>query len=113
MSDAAIGSDLRDALITEPEGPQLLSWDSRARRMVTVYLPLACFLIILLFPFYWMVVTAFKPDQELLDYKHNNPFWITSPTLHNITKLLFETDYPHWLATTMGVAFGATALSLI
>ncbi|HEX3350307.1 MAG TPA: carbohydrate ABC transporter permease [Acetobacteraceae bacterium] len=114
MTEATIdGPHLVDTVVTESDGPQILSWDNRARRVVTIYLPLACFMIILLFPFYWMVITAFKPDQELLDYKHNNPFWISSPTLHNITKLLFQTEYPHWLATTMGVAFGATALSLV
>jgi multiple sugar transport system permease protein len=112
MTEAAVAADLRDQVITEAEGPQVLSWDSRARRVVMIYLPLACFLLILLFPFYWMVITAFKPDSELLDYKNNNPFWINSPTLHNITKLLFETDYPRWLVTTMGVAVGATVLSL-
>ncbi|MCW3476521.1 carbohydrate ABC transporter permease [Limobrevibacterium gyesilva] len=98
---------------TEPEGPQLLSWDSRARRVVTIYVPLACFLVILLFPFYWMGITTFKPNSELLNYKDNNPFWISSPTLDNIRKLLFETDYPRWLTTTMAVAFASTALSLV
>jgi len=95
------------------DAPELLSWDSRARRVVTLYVPLACFLLILLFPFYWMAVTAFKPNDELLDYKTHNPFWITSPTLENIRKLLFDTDYPRWLTTTMLVAFGATFLSLL
>ena len=39
--------------------------DAAPRRMVTVYLPLACFVIVLLFPFYWMTVTTFKPNEEL------------------------------------------------
>jgi multiple sugar transport system permease protein len=97
---------------SEPENATYLSWDSRARRMVTVYLPLACFIVILLFPFYWMTITAFKPNAELLDYKNHNPFWVSSPTLDNIRKLLFDTDYPRWLMTTMGVALGATIISL-
>jgi len=99
--------------VTEGEGPQLLSWDSRARRIVTVYIPLVIFLIVLLFPFYWMAVTTFKPDNELLDYKNHNPFWISSPTLDNIRKLLFDTDYGHWLVTTMFVAIGSTFLSIL
>jgi multiple sugar transport system permease protein len=90
----------------------LPAWESRARRLVTVYLPLGCFMLILLFPFYWMAITAFKPNEELLDFHHHNPFWIDSPTLENIRKLLFETDYPRWLTTTMLVAAGSTALSL-
>ena len=92
--------------------PDTMEWDSRARRMVMIYLPLACFVVILLFPFYWMAITSFKPNAELLDYKAHNPFWITSPTLAHIKHLLFETAYPHWLVTTMWVATGATFLSL-
>ena len=32
------------------------------RRLVTLYLPLSVILIVLLFPFYWMALTAIKPD---------------------------------------------------
>ncbi|WP_424812422.1 carbohydrate ABC transporter permease [Roseococcus sp. YIM B11640] len=92
--------------------PETMHWDSRARRMVVLWIPLACFLLILLFPFYWMTVTAFKPDAELYDFSTHNPFWISSPTLQHIRKLLFETSYPHWLTTTMLVSIGATTLSL-
>lgn len=92
--------------------PETMTWDSRSRRMVTIYLPLACFLVILLFPFYWMTITAFKPNAELYDYNTHNPFWITSPTLDHIRLLLFGTAYPRWLLTTMIVAFSATFLSL-
>ena len=112
MSDLAadvVQGEIREA---GPKDTAVMAWDSRARRLVTIYLPLACFLLVLLFPFYWMTITAFKPDAELLDYKHHNPFWIHSPTLENIRKLLFDTDYPRWLLTTMGVAAGATVLSL-
>ena len=110
MTDLA-APPLPDA-VTEKEGATMLSWQSGTRRLVTVYLPLLCFLIILLFPFYWMAITAFKPDAELLDYKNNNPFLIQHATLENIRKLLFETSYPRWLTTTMGVAVGSTILSL-
>jgi multiple sugar transport system permease protein len=82
------------------------------RRMVTLYIPLAIFIIVLLFPFYWMGVTTFKPNDELYNFSDHNPFWITNPTLANINKLLFETDYPRWLLNTMVVAVCATFLSL-
>jgi multiple sugar transport system permease protein len=113
MVDAEAVLAAEGGAVSEPEGPQMMSWDSSARRMVTIYLPLAIFLIVLLFPFYWMTVTTFKPDDELLNFKEHNPFWISSPTLENIRKLLIDTDYPRWLLTTMGVAVGATILSLL
>lgn len=92
--------------------PETMAWDSRARRMVMLWIPLCCFLLILLFPFYWMTVTAFKPNAELYDFRNHNPFWISSPTLDHIYLLLFQTSYPRWLWTTMIVAVSATVLSL-
>ena len=92
--------------------PDQMSWDSRTRRMMTIYLPLVLFVIVLLFPFYWMTVTSFKPNAELYDYKKFNPFLIGSPTLQHVKHLLFETAYPSWLVTTMMVAVCSTTLSL-
>ncbi len=92
--------------------PETMSWDSRARRMVTIYLPLAIFVIVLLFPFYWMAITSIKPDYEMYDYSKFDPFWVHSPTLQNIKTLLFDTDYPRWLMITMGVAIASTFLSI-
>lgn len=98
--------------LTDKESTGVIDWSSGPRRFITLYLPLSIFVLVLLFPFYWMAITAIKPNAELLDYKNNNPFWVKSPTLENINKLLFHTDYPQWLWTTMMVAVVATALSL-
>jgi multiple sugar transport system permease protein len=108
MTDQAVA---RPHLV-EKEQEGVINWASGPRRFITVYLPLSIFVLVLLFPFYWMAITSIKPNGELLDYKNNNPFWVKSPTLDNINKLLFETDYPQWLLTTMTVATVATALSL-
>ena len=85
---------------------------SLPRKWVTVYLPLAVFLFVLLFPFYWMAVTSFKTNEELYDYKTYTPFWPVHATLANFHKLLFETDYPLWLWNTVLVSVVATFLSL-
>jgi multiple sugar transport system permease protein len=95
-----------------PERQGAMNWDSVPRRIVTLWIPLSVFLLVLLFPFYWMAITTFKPNNELYDYKNHNPFWITSPTLQNVKKLLFDTDYPQWLMTTMGIAAAATFISI-
>jgi multiple sugar transport system permease protein len=85
---------------------------TRGHKLVAVYLPLVVFVVVLLFPFYWMTVTTFKPNDELYNFKAHNPFWVASPTLANIDKLLFHTEYPQWLLNTMTIAVMATALSL-
>ena len=86
--------------------------ETRSRKFFTVYVPLAVFLFVLLFPFYWMVITTLKPNEELLS-REGNPFWVIHPTLAHIKKLLFETAYPDWLWNTMLVSAVSTALSLV
>jgi multiple sugar transport system permease protein len=84
---------------------------SLPRRWVTTYIPLAIFVFVLLFPFYWMVITAFKPDNELLR-QTGNPFWVVAPTLAHFKKLLFDTQYPAWLLNTVIVSVVSTFTSL-
>jgi multiple sugar transport system permease protein len=86
--------------------------ESRARRAVTVYLPLCAFVVVLLFPFYWMAITSVKPDHELLS-RDGNPFWVQAPTLAHFKKLLFDTAYPEWLWNTVLVSVVSTAFSLV
>jgi multiple sugar transport system permease protein len=93
------------------EGSDFL--ETRLSKAVGLYLPLGIILIVLLFPFYWMSLTALKPDQELIDLKSTNPLWTWHPTLKHIHTLLYDTDYPIWLWNTMSVAIAATILSLI
>ena len=82
------------------------------RRVVTVYLPLLVFVFVLLFPFYWMTITAIKPNIEMTDYDRFNPLWVVHPTLDHIRYLLFETSYPGWLLNTVIISTAATVISL-
>ena len=85
--------------------------ESTPRKWVTAYLPLCIFLFVLLFPFYWMAVTSFKPNNELLS-RDGNPFWIIEPTLAHVKKLLFDTAYPQWMWNTVLVSVVSTFFSL-
>lgn len=82
-------------------------------KFVTVYLPLSLIVFLLLFPFYWMTLTALKPNAELLDMETKNPFWVWEPTLSHIYNVLFETNYPSWMWNTMMVSIVATIISLV
>src|SRR5215510_13151611 len=74
-------------LADHAEGMSFL--ETLPRRLVTLYLPLGLIMLVLLFPFYWMTLTAIKPDEQLLNLDKYNPFWTWTPTLKHITKLLF------------------------
>jgi len=117
MTDSALQPKVSQTKVSaaaqsdDSEGMSYL--ESLPRRVVTLYIPLGIILVILLFPFYWMALTAVKPDAQLIDMNTYNPFWVWHPTFEHIHKLLFETEYPRWLWNTMYVAVGATTLSLI
>ena len=100
---------MREPQVTDSAGMSYL--DSLPRRVVTVFAPLGVFVFVLLFPFYWMTMTSFKPNEELLS-REGNPFWIRSPTLAHIEKLLFQTSYPEWMWNTVLVSVVATFASL-
>ncbi len=99
-----------DGLRDDAEGMSYLSY--LPRRIVVIYLPLAIFVFVLLFPFYWMAITAIKPNSQLTDYENYSPFWVVGPTLEHINYLLFQTSYPGWLWNTILVSVASTFLSL-
>lgn len=80
-------------------------------KMLKFYLPTFLYLVFLLFPFYWMVNTVLKSDNELYNLDLN-PFLIYEPTLDNIIKLFSETIFLRWMANTFFVAITATLISL-
>ncbi|GGD33260.1 carbohydrate ABC transporter permease [Aureimonas glaciei] len=87
-------------------------YNTLPRRILVIYLPLAMFCFVLLFPFYWMAITAVKPNDQLTNYTEYSPFWVVRPTLDHIKYLLFETSYPGWLWNTTLVAVCSTVIAL-
>lgn len=90
------------------EGPRWKKW-------VYFYIPLTLFVIGTLFPFYWMLITAIRPDHEL--YRawravNNAPFWTLNPTLDHFRDLLEKTTFPIWLWNTMVIAIASTLIAL-
>ena len=88
---------------------------SRWHKWVFFHVPLTVFVVGTLFPFYWMLVTAFRPDGEL--YRpwravNNTPFWTTQPTLEHAIYLFKQTMFATWLWNTMFIALLSTLISL-
>jgi len=81
-------------------------------RLLRLYLPLAVCLILMLFPFYWMVITSIKPNRELYSQKIM-PLIVHQPTLKHYVDLLTETNFLTWTYNTMLVAIITTAVSLV
>jgi multiple sugar transport system permease protein len=79
-------------------------------RVLRIYLPLALFGMFLLLPFYWMVLTTFKSNPELLNTP--NPFWVQHGTFDHVVDLLTKTAYLQWFANTLFVSVASTVVSV-
>ena len=61
------------------------------RKWVFFYAPMALFLLFLLFPFYWMMITSFKTEDQMRSLVAM--FWPSPAVLENYTQLLTKTDF--------------------
>ena len=90
--------------------------ERRWKKLFYFYIPLSVFILFTLFPFYWMAVTALRPDPELYrSWRAANaaPFWTLDPTLEHFKGLLESTEFLQWLWNTMLIATVSTIISLI
>jgi multiple sugar transport system permease protein len=71
--------------------------------------------VLTLFPFYYMAVTAVRPDREMyIPWNRPNfaPFWTMHPTLEHFALLFEETLFARWLLNTLVISLGSTVISL-
>jgi multiple sugar transport system permease protein len=83
----------------------------RTFKGIGVYGGLAFFLIIMLFPFYFMLVTSIKPDAEIYDMSQF-PLIVKEATVHHYEYLLEKTQFLLWLKNSAVVATFSTLISL-
>ena len=81
-------------------------------RILRLYLPLAFFLVAMLFPFYWMAITSIKPNRELYNPRIM-PLIVHQPTLKHYYDLFEQTNFLVWTYNTMLVAVVTTVISLV
>jgi multiple sugar transport system permease protein len=81
------------------------------KRLVVFYIPLFMFLVVVLFPFYWMAIASVKPDQELYNVRMS-PFLVRDPTVSHWVYLFTETLFARWMVNTFVIATASTVLSL-
>ena len=90
----------------------MVSGEGRIRQALRLWLPVGFFLVLALFPFYWMAITSLKPNAELYN-KQLMPLIVHHPTLKHYVDLLTKTSFLLWTWNTILVAVVATAISLV
>jgi len=83
------------------------------RRHVLIYAGLAPFVVIAVFPIYWMAITAFKQDADL--YRMDVvPLWFhLPPTLEHFTRLFTHTNFTAQLLNTLQLAALVVAITML
>lgn len=81
-------------------------------RTIKLYVPLSILLILMLFPFYWMLITSIKPNRELYNAKIM-PLIVYQPTLKHYVDLISDTNFLLWTYNTFLVAIVSTVVSLV
>jgi multiple sugar transport system permease protein len=84
------------------------------RQKLLSYLVVGPFAIVLAFPFYWMLMTSLRSDNDLYDIQQV-PFKFNadSPTLANYRFLFEQTDYRQWLQNTVIVGVVVVGITLV
>jgi multiple sugar transport system permease protein len=83
----------------------------RINRVLFPYVPLTIVLIVLLFPFYWMLVTSLKSLGETYDL--STPLIVKAPTLGNYVWLFTKSSFARWYLNTFVLATLTTLFSLV
>src|SRR5438874_11178829 len=93
--------------------PPMTQRRKELRRHALIYAGLVPFVVIAVFPIYWMLITAFKQDPDL--YRMENiPFWFNlPPTLRNFDILFYQTNYGAWLWNTFAISVWVAAITLL
>jgi multiple sugar transport system permease protein len=83
------------------------------RRHALIYLGLVPFLVIAVFPLFWMAITALKQEPDL--YRMDIvPFWFhLPPTWKNFDFLFARTFYKDWIVNTMAISAWVSAITLL
>lgn len=82
------------------------------RRGLGLYVPLAITMVIMLFPFYWMIITSLKSDAELFDFTENL-LWVRNPSLGNYFELFESKYFLRWFWNSVLTSTVVTLFSLM
>src|SRR3989442_988157 len=88
----------------------------RALKRTGLYAAALGFMLFAGFPFYWMLITAFKQNRDLYvgasDLSHVPWIFNDPPTLEHVRLLFGQTDFPRWVLNTLVVVVAVVAITV-
>ena len=107
-----LGQVVRAVIPPDKTGQPRMNRSQRERAgigtRVVLLLPILAFV---LFPFYWIIITSFKTDLQIQQYR--SIYWPDPWTLEQHSSLLVDTPFLTWFRNTVIVATASTALSVV
>lgn len=86
--------------------------NKKSLQSAAAYLALAFFMVVAVAPVFWMVMTSFKADRDLVN-PTTNPFWFQLPlTLDHYAYLFSATKFTTWLANTFTISTCVVLITL-
>jgi multiple sugar transport system permease protein len=73
------------------------------------YAVLGMLALLVLFPFYWMIITSFKNEDQMRSL--GSMFWPSPVALDNYQQLLGKTEFVSWFSNSIIVAVSSTLLA--
>lgn len=78
------------------------------------YFLIMLFVLFTAFPFYWMLITTFKNDNELYRNREGNPLVFNqTPTLDNLRLLLNNTNYRTFVENSLKVGVAVVVITVL
>jgi multiple sugar transport system permease protein len=88
----------------------------RILKRVGLYAAALGFMAFAGFPFYWMLITAFKQNRDLYvgasDLSHVPWIFNDPPTLEHVRLLFGQTDFPRWVLNTLVVVAAVVLITV-
>jgi multiple sugar transport system permease protein len=83
------------------------------RDMLYRGLAMAGYVLVTVFPFYWMIVTIFKQNTDLYN-PNNNPLWFNAtPTFANVAYLFEQTRFVQWMTNSLVIGVAVVVITLL
>jgi multiple sugar transport system permease protein len=82
-------------------------------RRILFLVGIVLFVVIAVFPIYYMVITTFKTNDDLYNLAHF-PLWFTDkPTFGHVQYLFQRTEFRRWLLNSYVIALGTVIITVI
>jgi multiple sugar transport system permease protein len=109
MSQVRSEHDVRPTALARPSGRRRSRVATDRLQSAVAYAILLGFVVVVVFPFYWMVITSFKSEDQMRSLV--SMFWPSPAVIENYTHLVQKTEFLSWFRNSVIVAVSSTLLA--